>query len=432
MHSGSNAQKLAVVVSVLLCVASWLYLHRVLIPRQKAESAARGVPRGNLSDLYPRWLGSRELLLHHRNPYGSDVTREIQAGYYGRPLDPALKNDPTDQQAFAYPVYVAFLLSPTVGMSFDQVQTLFRWLLAGLTLASVPLWLRVVCWRLPPIAAVTTALFVFSTLPVVQGIALQQLSLLVAPIIAACVFLLVEDWGFAAGVLLALATIKPQITAPLAGWLLLWSASDFKRRWKFAAAFVSTLIVLIAAGQLLLPGWIREFTLAMRAYLSYNPSKTLLDGLLGHPFAVVVEFLLVAVTILACWRARISLAASTEFSSATALVLAVNVLVIPSIAPYNQLLLLPGAFLVVRNWNQSLRAHSAIRIVRGTAAAYMVWYWVSVSALTIASFFTTAEQRYWMAPLWASIVMPFLLSVCLALLIFLPPKPTSPATAVLN
>jgi Glycosyltransferase family 87 len=432
MDSAANAQKLAVVVAVFLCAASWSYLNRVLIPHQKAESAARGIPRGNLSDLYPRWLGSRELLMHHRDPYGSDVTREIQAGYYGRPLDPALKNDPTDQQAFAYPVYVAFLLSPTVGMSFDQVQTLFKWMLGILTLASVPLWLRAVDWRLPPIATVAIALFVFSTFPVVQGIALQQLSLLVAPMIAACVFLLVQDSGIAAGALLGLATIKPQIAAPLAGWLLLWSASDFKRRWKFAAAFVFALIVLVSAGQLLLPGWIREFILAMQDYLSYNPSKTLLDGLLGHGFAVVVEFLLVAVTVLTCWRARLSLAGSTEFSRVTALVLAVNVLVIPSIAPYNQLLLLPGVFLVVRGWNQSQKAHSAVRIVRGTAAAYMAWYWISVSALTIASFFTPAEQRYWMAPLWASIVLPFLLSVCLALLIYFPPRPSSSAIAVLN
>src|SRR5215470_3507772 len=144
MHSGSNAQKLAVVVAALLCAVSWLYVDRVLIPHQKAESAARGIPRGNLSDLYPRWLGSRELLLRHRDPYSPDVTREIQAGYYGRPLDPNLKNDPTDQQAFAYPVYVVFLLYPTVAMRFDQVQTVLRWTLTGLTLISVPLWLRVI------------------------------------------------------------------------------------------------------------------------------------------------------------------------------------------------------------------------------------------------------------------------------------------------
>jgi hypothetical protein len=62
----------------------------------------------------------------------------------------------------------------------------------------------------------------------------------------------------------------------------------------------------------------------------------------------------------------------------------------------------------------------------------MVWYWISVSVLTIASFFTTTEQRYWMAPLWASIVMPFLLSACLALLIYFPPRPSLSANAALN
>jgi len=431
MDSGSNAQKLAVIVAALLCAMSGLYVDRVLIPHQKAESVARGIPRGNLSDLYPRWLGSRELLLRHRDPYAADVTREIQAGYYGRPLDPALKNDPTDQQAFAYPVYVAFLLSPTVGMSFDQAQTLFRWILAFLTVASVPLWLRVIGWRLSFVVTVAIALFVLSTFPVVQGIKLQQLSLLVTPLVAACLLFLVQGRPVAAGVLLALATIKPQITGPIAGWLLLWSASDFKRRWKFAAAFLVSLIVLVAAGELLLPGWIGEFVLAMRAYLAYNPSRTLLDGLLGHLPALIVESALVVLTIATCWRARQASAGSEEFSWTTALVLAVNVLVIPSIAPYNQLLLLAGAFLVLRSWNRSLKAHSAVRIVRGTAGVFMIWYWVSVSALTMASFFTGAEQRYWMVPLWTSILMPVLLTICLALLIYFPPRPGS-SVAVLN
>jgi Glycosyltransferase family 87 len=422
MDSGSNAQKVTIVVSALLCAASWLYVDRVLIPHQKTESAARGIPRGNLSDLYPRWLGSRELLLRHRDPYGPDVTRDIQAGYYGRPLDPNRKNDPTDQQAFAYPVYVTLLLYPTIGMSFDAVQTLFRWMLTGLTLASVPLWLRVTGWRLSCTSATAATLFVLGTFPVVQGIKLQQLSLLVAPLIAACVLLVIQRRTIAAGVLLGLATIKPQITAPIAGWLLLWSASHLKQRWKFAAAFIGTVAALVAAGELLLTGWIAQFLSSIKAYLSYNPSRTLLDGLLGHPLAVLTETALVAIATLVCWRARVSAVASEEFSWATSLLLAVNVLIIPSIAPYNQLLLLPGAFLVLRSWNRLLRANSAVRIVRGTAGMFMIWYWLSVSALAIASFFTTAEQRYWMLPLWTSILMPVLLTVCLALLIYFPPR----------
>jgi len=171
----------------LLCAASmWFYVRHVLVPYQKADSAVHGRPRGNLSDLYPRWLGARELLLHHRDPYGPEVTREIQAGYYGRPLEPGRADDPKDQQGFAYPVHVVFLLAPTIGLPFPVVQTGFRWLLVILTLASVFLWLRVLRWR--PGIAVTAILIVLTigSYPAMQGIMLQQLTLVVSALLAGC------------------------------------------------------------------------------------------------------------------------------------------------------------------------------------------------------------------------------------------------------
>src|ERR1700736_5926543 len=122
---------------------------RVLVPPQVADAAQHGRPRGNLSDLYPRWLGARELLLHERNPYGREITLETQQGYYGRVLDPSRPEDPKDQQGFAYPVYVVFILAPLIRLSFHDVQIVFRWLLIGLTAGSVLLWLRTLRWRLP-------------------------------------------------------------------------------------------------------------------------------------------------------------------------------------------------------------------------------------------------------------------------------------------
>src|SRR5258705_4466993 len=104
----------------LLCTGSmWFYVQRVLAPHQRAEAATQRWPRGNLSDLYPRSLGARELLLRHRDPYSAELTLEIQSGYYGRPLDPSRPEDPKDQQRFAYPVYVVFLMAPTIGLPFS-------------------------------------------------------------------------------------------------------------------------------------------------------------------------------------------------------------------------------------------------------------------------------------------------------------------------
>src|ERR1700691_1723152 len=114
----STAQLGAFFIVALLTAASmWFYVDRILVGYQVADAAAHERPRGNLSDLYPRWLD-------------------------GRALDPAKPEDPKDQEGFAYPVYVVFLLAPVIGLSFHEVQIFFHWLLLGLTVASVWLWLH--------------------------------------------------------------------------------------------------------------------------------------------------------------------------------------------------------------------------------------------------------------------------------------------------
>src|SRR5439155_6512425 len=104
--------KFALLLTAIMAASVWVYVQRVLIPYQVADAAAHGRPRGVLSDLYPRWVGTRELLFHGKDPYSSEVTRQIQTGYYGRPLDPSRPDDPRDEQRFAYPVYVVFYLAP--------------------------------------------------------------------------------------------------------------------------------------------------------------------------------------------------------------------------------------------------------------------------------------------------------------------------------
>src|SRR6266481_5135503 len=106
----AKTRSVVVFMLALLAAASmWFYMNRILEPQQVTDAAAHDRPRGSLSDLYPRWLGARELLLHRRNPYSHDVTVEIQQGFYGRPLDASRPDDPRDQEAFTYPAYVVFL-----------------------------------------------------------------------------------------------------------------------------------------------------------------------------------------------------------------------------------------------------------------------------------------------------------------------------------
>ena len=170
-----SKQSYFVVVAGLFAAAMWFWVQDVAIAHQQADAAAMGIPRGNLSDLYPRWLGARELLLHGRDPYADAVTREIQTGYYGRPIDPTRPHDPKDQQGFAYPLYVVFVLAPTVRFPFALVQRGFLWVLIGLTAVSVLFWLHVLRWRISTSAKILWIVLLMGSFPAIQGFKLQRI-----------------------------------------------------------------------------------------------------------------------------------------------------------------------------------------------------------------------------------------------------------------
>lgn len=386
----------------------WFYVQYVLVPYQQADAARHHRPRGNLSDLYPRWLGARELLLHHRDPYSPEITREIQAGYYGRPLDPNLPDDPKDQQGFAYPVYVVFLLAPTISMPFAALQICFRWLLVLLTAATVPLWLRAIRWRPSPSTCVILILLTLGSFPAAQGIKLQQLSLLVSALIALAATCLVGGHLALAGALLALASVKPQLILPLVGWLTLWSFSNLRQRWHFLAGFALTMAALLAAAEYQLPGWIGRFRAAVAAYSQYTGgSRSLLDVLVtpvvGKIFAGAVSMIVAWV----CWRRRHEPADSAEFAFTLSLTLTATVVVIPMFAPYNQVLLLPAIFLIARSW-VTLRRNATARVLSTLALALLLWPWIAAISLTAASRFVPATrlQEAWAAPLYTSLGIP--------------------------
>jgi glycosyl transferase family 87 len=412
--------QLAVFFALMLGASMWFYVQRVLIPRQVADAVAHGRPRGNLSDLYPRWLGARELLLYHRDPYSPEVTREIQIGYYGRELDSSRPDDPKDQQGFAYPAYVAFLLAPTVRLPFEIVSTGFRWLLVILTGATVLLWLRVQQWRPPAWMTAAVIILTLGSFSAAQGIKLQQLSLLVSGLIAASMALLSAGHLFAAGVLLALATIKPQLVVPLAAWLVFWSLAQWKSRQSFFWGFALMMTLLVAGAQLILPGWIRRFLAALAAYRQYTGGggsllNVLLTPALGYGLAIVLSLGLALV----CWRIGRAPVASEAFALTVAFVLAVTLVVIPMFAPYNQLVLLPGVLLIVRRW-ADLQSTSLGRFGSGIAIVFIGWPWAASAGLVLASTLLPPPtvQRAWAVPLYTSLYIPLAVLAVLALLTF--------------
>jgi hypothetical protein len=400
-------------LALLAAASMWFFVDTILFQYQVARATALDMPRGNLSDLYPRWLGARELLLHRRNPYGREITLEIQKGYYGRSLNPSLPNDPKDQQAFAYPVYVVFLLAPAVMLPFWFVQSCFFWGLAGLSVASLWCWLKVLRWRISLPAKFVCLMLLLGSFPAVQALKLQQLSLLVAGLLAVGIACVVSGYSFLGGAILALATIKPQLALPMVAALLLWVGCQWKTRWRLAAGFSATMAVLLAASQWVLPGWWKMFWQATREYHQYTGNQSVLDQLVNWGLGPWGGSAVAAIAVLACvallWRLRHEPADSENFGSAVALVMAVTVLIVPMYAPYNQVLLVPSILLLAKERRKLISESRVVRIVYYLALFAFAWAWLASMGLTLVWFFSPAaamDARE--LPLFATFSLPVL------------------------
>ena len=393
-------------LALVVSASVWFYVDDIFVPSQVVDQTKEQTPRGNLSDLYPRWLGARELLLHGRNPYGDDIARESQIGYYGRALDHSRSTDPEDREAFAYPVYVVFLLAPFVHLSFHNV----HWILLALTALSAVLWLRALRWRLSGLESLACAALLISSVPGLQAIKLQQLTLLVAALLAAAAAAVVGRQLVLAGVLLAVSTIKPQLAWPLVLWLLVWTLSDWRRRRNLAISFGSTMFVLLVGAEWILPGWLRMFVEAIRQYHQYTHNLSVLDADFGFILGPVVAAAALLASAWQLWKLRKADADHLTFAYALALVMALTVLIVPMIAPYNQVLLFPTVLYLLRRGCPS--RPRALRFAYAAWALVLAMPWVA-SVLLTAVYFVVSP-----AAAMSARKLPFLTTLSFPLLIF--------------
>ena len=229
-----------------------------------ARDRQKGERNAQMGDLYPRWVGARELLLHGRNPYGAEVSHEIQIAYYGHVVTQA--DDPrrvVDEQRFVYPVYVVFLLAPTIYLDFATVQFWAPFVLGAFAVVSVLCSVGILDWNLSWATTTALILFTVSTPQIAQGMRHQQLALVVAGLLTAGAWLVHKGRLGVAGVLLAFSTIKPQMALLPLIWFILWSAGEWRRRWRLFAGFGVTITLLVGAGEVLLPGWLSDFFAGM-------------------------------------------------------------------------------------------------------------------------------------------------------------------------
>jgi hypothetical protein len=379
--------------SLLVALGVWHWAETILVPADTALALAKGIPIGNNSDLYPRWLGAREVLLHHRDPYGADVTREIQTGFYGRPLDSLKPSDPPLQESFVYPVYVVFLLTPTLTIPFRTAQEIFGWLLLFLTGCTVPLWMYALGFRARPVLVIAGIVLVLSSYSAVLEFHMQNLAALALFFLAAAAAAAVLNWLVLSGFLLALATIRPDISGLVILWLLLWSLARRERN-PLIYSFVGILAVLVVAAEAVSPHWISRFLSAVRKYPTYGADQSVIQLFLPSFLARLVTAALVCVLFAVCWHWRKAAPGSQDFAWALAWVSAVTIAILPKLAGYNQPLLMPALLVLLAHRDTIRNAGFVPHALTQAAFGCQLWQWITALILSLCSLLVPAVRLH--------------------------------------
>ena len=345
------------------------------------------------SDLVPVWLGV-SAAWHDSDPYSDQTTTRIQSAYYGRALQPS-EQTTHNHIAFVYPVYTAIVLAPLAHMSLTTARRAFLLAMPLLLAASILLWLRILEVHLPKSRTILWTLLALTSFPVVWALRLQQPTILVAVLVAFGCWLLQTNNDIAAGLLMALATIKPQLVLPLIAWMILWSLAH--RRWRFVVSFGIISTALLIAAHLLLPGWFSLWRSSAIDLLQYTHQQTTLHKMVGKAIAIVLTVALAAITIRLLWKLRHCDSRSSSFGLAISLALSATIALQPTDLPmlYNQVFLIPGCFLLLRAKPLGRYAD----ITRVLALGFVSWSFLSVVIAVLA------ETIQHPSPLWD--VLPY-------------------------
>jgi hypothetical protein len=203
----------------------------------------------------------------------------------------------SDQFAFAYPLITLLPALPILFLPFDFAQA--AWLTASLIVLVVGILAASQARDRWLLAAIPLAALAFY--PSVRALALGQ----VAPIVAGCLFAAVLAMrgraDYAAGIALALACIKPQMSFLLVPALLWWA---WRSRYpKVVIGFGIAAAAFAIATIVWWPGWIGEWLARLVEYRAYAPQPGPLELLLG-PWSLVAIIVLIGAGIYVSAKAK--------------------------------------------------------------------------------------------------------------------------------
>jgi Glycosyltransferase family 87 len=298
-----------------------------------------------------------------------------------------------DQQC-AYPAFAAFPLAPLALLPFKTAQFVAFAAFLILTPMSAVWWRG---WRSNTFLSV---LLVLSAYPVIVALQLRQPTLLFFSLISACAAS-VRSRPIIAGVLLALATAKPQLAIAACVPLLFWAIAKWRERRQFVWSFLVTEAALLAAATLLVPKWLPEWLAALSIYAHYN-NKPLVIMFFGSTAGAGIFLVVAAAAVFVGWKWREDPMFSVSFS------IAALFLIVP-FQVYNTVILLAPIFWLESHVDE-VRSFGGIHQVLLAA----VWMDLAQGFATVAALGAVGllapvtAAKYWRIPLVFTYFLPFI------------------------
>jgi hypothetical protein len=419
---------MALTFAILGSACMSYYYFCLFMPRVREAQALVNLAGGYAfgQDFYPVWLTLHKCMRESCDPYSVEMTREIQQGLFGRTLNSRNPSDPpSDYRTFAYPAFTDLLLWPAAEFPFAPVSVVFALVLAALTLASVVVWTKALCWHPRPLLLVAIMLLVLCSYPVLEGLYVEQLGLLVGFFLAVAVLALQRGRLFLAGTMMALTTIKPQMTLPVLFYLLVWSSQKWRERGRFWVGLLSTILVLAIAPTLVWPHWIKSWASVVVGYHHYAKPPlineiltTAVGGNVSRPASLAGIALLVLLSGILSWKRRAIASSSIQFWLTLSFTLCITaVALLPSQGFHDQVIVLPGIFLVSHRW-KDLRSNWVSKVFLATGTGILLWPWLAAIALIGLRPLLTQQDFYskavFVLPLRTAAVFPFVLLGVLA------------------
>ncbi len=354
-------------IPVLIGIGFNVYMVRTI------RSELRLTPSGYVSDLYPSWRATHDLLLHGTNPYLASQTVQYERGYYGGiPDDPGFGGG-VGYQGFVYPLFFCILLSPLALIPFGAVQ----WLAIAGMLVIIALssrsWMDLTGWPGSARGRWIAGLVWAGSAPSVYLASLQQPTGFVAGMLGLAAVLVARRRFGWAGAVMAAGMFKPQLTLiPLIG-VLVWAWRQHRLA-PFLRGFVIAASTLGLASLALQPDWPRWFISQLHTYASVNDFWNDLSIFpVGLPRTAAMAGVILASFAVAVLPWLFDTEPETLFTDAFALLIAATLMVNSSVLVYNAVLVIFPLVVALRRcaWHR-------LRVVRFPTALALI--------LTVASF----------------------------------------------